>query len=140
MAVLKKPLVALLISPNQGERRSILGGRLRISIREGYREGYDPGRPVMICCHLDPWCVMAKITTSRHCLFSEITEEEQHAHGFASREDLLASMRRFYPEMKWYSAVTVVRWDNVRGKLVDDWAKLRKSSWVLQDTVRESSF
>jgi hypothetical protein len=128
-----------LISPNQGERRAILEGRLKISIREGYREGYDPGRPVMLCCQIDPWCVMAKITASRHCLLSEVTEEEYRDHGFANREDLLAGMRRFYPEMGWDNAVTIVRWDSVQGKLAEDWTKLRKNSWVLQDTPRESS-
>ncbi|HLD96273.1 MAG TPA: ASCH domain-containing protein [Patescibacteria group bacterium] len=141
MATFKRPLLALLISPDQGERRAILEGRLKISVREGYRDGYDPGRPVMICCHLDPWCVMATITASRHCLLSEVTEEERSDHGFASREDLLAGIRRFYPAMGWDSAVTVIRWDSVCGKLVENWAEFRKSSsWVLQDSPPESSF
>jgi len=139
MATLKRPLVALLIAPDREMRHAILEGRKRITIREGYREGYDLGRPVMLCCQIDPWCVMADIAAVRHCLLSEVTEEEWEADGFASREELLTGMQRFYPEMDWNSAVTIISWDNVRGKLVDNWRKLRKSSWVLQDSPRESS-
>lgn len=133
MATLKKPLVALLVAPDREMRHAIMEGRRQITIREGCREGYDPGRPVMLCCEKDPWCVMADVTKVRHCLLSEVTRAEWEADGFTSREEMLAGMRQFYPEMTWDSAVTVISWDNVRGKLVDGWAELRKSSWVLQD-------
>lgn len=132
MATLKKPLVALRIAPNREERLAILDGRKKITIRDGYREGYNVGRPVMLCCQIDPWCVMADITKVRHCLLREVTEDECRAGGFSSREEFLTGMRQFYPEIKWNSAVTVISWDNVRGKLVDDWTELRKMSWVLQ--------
>ncbi len=131
MAGPKRPLVALLIAPDREMRKATLEGRKKITIREGYREYYS-GMTVMLCCHLEPWCVMADITAVRHCLLSEVTEKEWRADGFASREELLTGMQRFYPTMTWDSAVTVISWDNVRGKLVDDWTELRKSSWVIR--------
>jgi hypothetical protein len=136
----KRPLVALLISPDQKMRYEILEGSVKLSVREGYRTGYDAGRPVMLCCQREPWCVMADIANSRFCRLIDVTEEERQTGGLASRNQLLEWMQRFYPTMTWESDVTVVRWKNVRGKLVDDWAKLRKSGWVLQSNVRESSF
>jgi len=132
VATLKKPLVALLIDPDREMRHAILEGRKKITIREGYREGYDPGRLVMLCCEKDPWCVMADIVEVRHCTLAEVTPEELEADGFGDHEDMWEGMRRFYPGLDWDSPVTVIRWENVRGKLVDDWAELRKSAWVLQ--------
>ncbi len=143
MTELRKPLVALLFSPDQVVRKAILEGKKQITIRDGYRE-YHPGTPVVLCCcEKDPWCVQADITGVRYCRLAEVTEEEWQAAGFPSREEGLEGMRRFYPALTWDSAVTIIRWKNVRGKLVDDWAELRKSSWVLQDSDywnRESSF
>jgi hypothetical protein len=130
VATLKKPLVALLIAPDNGMRQDIIAGIKQITIREGYREGYDPGRPVILCCEKDPWCVMADITKVRHCLLSEVTEEEWRADGYASREELLTDMRRFYPDMTWDSAVTIVSWNNVRGRLVDLWRNSQAGAWA----------
>uniref|UniRef100_A0A831YPZ1 ASCH domain-containing protein n=1 Tax=candidate division WWE3 bacterium TaxID=2053526 RepID=A0A831YPZ1_UNCKA len=79
----------------------------------------------MLCCPDDPWCVKAEITKVRHCLLFEVTEEEWRADGFTSREELLEGMRHFYPHLTWESAVTVIYWDNVQGKLIDDLAELR---------------
>jgi len=140
VTVLKKPLVALLISPGWEQRKAILESRVQASIRTGHREGYEPGRPLMLCCQTDPWCVMAFITTSRFCQLSEVTEEEWEACGYANKEGMFGSLQRFYPDITENDDVTIIRWNNVSGKLVDDLAKLRKSSWVLQGSHRESSF
>ena len=129
MATLKKPLVALLIAPDDGMRQDIVAGIKLITIREGYREGYEPGRLVMLCCQIEPWCVMADITKVRHCLLSEVTQAEWEADGFTSREEMLEGMRRFYPAMTWDSAVTVIYWDNVRGKLVDLWRNFQAGAF-----------
>ena len=125
MGGIKKPLVALLIADDREMRQAIIEGRKQITIREGYRR-YDPGMTVMLCCHLEPWAVQADITNVRHCLLSEVTQAEWEADGFQSRDEMLAGMQSFYPTMTWDSAVTLISWKNVRGKLVDDWAELRK--------------
>ncbi len=77
----------------------------------------------MICCHLEPWCVQADVVSVRHCNLVEVTPEEFRADGYHSKEEMAVSLRSFYPNLDWYSPVTVIRWENVRGKLVDEWIK-----------------
>lgn len=127
----RPPLYALLISPDREPRKAILEERKLITIREGWRD-YRVGRPVMICCQIEPWCVTADIVEVRHCTLREVTPEELEADGFLDHDDMLEGMRRFYPNLDWNSPVTVIRWANVRGKLVDQWKEHLKFSWVLQ--------
>ena len=74
----------------------------------------------MLCCHLEPWAVMADIVEVRHCLLEEVTEEEVRADGFKDRTDMLEGMKRYYPSLGYSSPITVIRWENARGKLVDE--------------------
>ena len=120
---MKQPLYALLIAPDHPMRTNILYGAKTITIREGHRD-YRPG-PVMICCHLVPWAVMADITNVRHCVLSETTEEEYEADGFHSQPDLLRGMKEFYPNMTFDSPVTIIKWEKARGFLVDHSIKYR---------------
>lgn len=115
---MRHPLQALLIAPEPLMRQAIEEDRKRITLREGHRD-YRPG-PVMLCCQIEPWCVMADIVEVRHCKLKQVTREEWEADGFDSQEQMLREMRRFYPNLNWGSPVTVVRWENVRGKLVDE--------------------
>lgn len=114
---MKNPLYALLVAPDDQMRLDIVRKIKKISIREGHRD-YRLG-PVMLCCHLVPWAVMAHITEVRHCALREVTKEEYQADGFKTQKALLEGLKRFYPTMTLDSPVTVIRWDNVRGKLVD---------------------
>lgn len=114
---MKQPLTALLIAPDEGMRRRVETGEKTITIREGHRD-YRPGL-VMLCCHLVPWAVQAEITDVRHCALREITREEWESDGFVSQTDLLTQMRRFYPKLELDSAVTVIRWKDARGALVE---------------------
>lgn len=130
----KQPLYALLIAPDHETRRSILYGGKCISIREGNRD-YRPG-PVMICCHLEPWAVMADITSVRHCALAEVTEEEYEADGFWSHDELLAGLRQYYPNINLDSPVTVIRWNNVRGWLVDNKIEYRLRPQTLYGKIQ----
>ena len=114
---MRRPLQALLIVPDVKMRRAVLEGTKRISIREGHRD-YRPG-PLVLCCHLEPWAVMVEVTSVRHCMLAEITIEECRDEGFSSRSELLYFLRRFYPDMLSQSPITVIRWENAAGKLVD---------------------
>lgn len=99
-------------------RSNILNGEKKISIREGHRD-YRPG-PAMLCCHLVPWAVMADITDVRHTILTGVTEEEFRADGYKSFQQMLEDLQQFYPKLECISPVTVIRWDNVRGFLVDN--------------------
>lgn len=116
---MEQPLYAILIAQDPKMRENVLSGKKQITIREGHR-GYKKGEAI-ICSHLEPWAVMVDIISVRHCTFADVTEDEYKADGFKSQDELLNSLRRFYPKIDYASPVTVVRWTNARGKLVDDY-------------------
>lgn len=115
---MKAAMQALLIAPDPVMRHNILTGRKRITIREGHRD-YEAGRQLMIACHVEPWAVQADIVSVEHCKVAGVTMEQWEADGFSCHADLLHGLRQFYPDLQWDSPVTVIRWDNVRGALVD---------------------
>lgn len=114
---MKNPLYALLVAPDEQMRLDIVRKIKKISIREGHRD-YRLGS-VMLCCHWVPWAVMADITEVRHCALREVTKEEYQADGFKTQKTLLEGLKKFYPTMTLDSPVTIIRWDNVCGQLVD---------------------
>ncbi len=117
---LKRPLAALLIAPIEAMRDRILTGEKKITLREGHRD-YRPGELVQICCHLRTWCVQATVTAVSHCTMNDLTDEECQADGFADKADALQGMRGFYPKLTMDSPITVIRWDGVKGELVDNY-------------------
>ena len=114
---MKQPLQALLIAPDEGMRAAIINGRKVATVRNGLRE-YEIG-PVMLCCHLVPWAVMADVIEVTHTVLANLTQEQVEADGYDSAELLLASLRKFYPDVQLDSPITFVRWTNVRGALID---------------------
>ncbi|QQG45120.1 MAG: ASCH domain-containing protein [Candidatus Sungiibacteriota bacterium] len=118
---MKHPLQALLIAPIRKMREDVLAGSKQITIRDGHRD-YRLGG-VMLCCPDKPWCVAADITVVRHTTYGEIVEEEYKADGFLSPQEMIEGMRRFYPYADFDKPATVIRWNNVHGKLVDQYHK-----------------
>ncbi len=116
---MEQPLYAILIAQDPEMRENILSGKKQITIREGHR-GYKTG-PAIVCSYLEPWAVMVDITDVRYCTLGDVMEEEYKADGFNSQEELLSGLRKFYPQIEYTSPVTVVKWANARGKLVDDY-------------------
>jgi hypothetical protein len=114
---MKPALQAILISPDSLVRLAIMLGKKKITIREGHRD-YHEG-PVMICCHIDPWAVMATITSVRHTTLAEVTREEYTADGYSSQVQMLEDLRQYYPNMTMESDVTVISWDKVTGALTE---------------------
>jgi len=117
----KRPLTALLIAPDYLMRDNIMYGSKAITIREGIRD-YKPGEPVMLCCHLVPWCVQATIESVEHMQVKDVPDEACRDDGFENNAAMLAGMKRFYPNLTGESAVTVIRWKDVKGALVDKYA------------------
>ena len=114
---LRNPMYSLLIAPEFEMRDAIHRGEKTITIREGLRD-YREGGSLAIFCHIAPWAVLATIDTVRHTTFRELTEKECQDDGAESAEALLDSMKRFggrYADMTMNSAVTVIRWKDVRG-------------------------
>jgi hypothetical protein len=110
-------MTALLIA-GKSEKKLVAEGKKTITIREGHRD-YQVGDRLMLGCHLLSWAVLTKVVFVRHCLAKEVTEDEYRAGGYASLEDMIYDLRRFYPNLDAFSPVTVIRWkDDVAGKLV----------------------
>ena len=111
----KPPLQALLISPGEKDRMAILAGNLNISIRLGHRD-YVKG-PVMLCCHIVPFTVMANIASIKFCNVDEVTPEDYKAFGVNALKELLEKLKNFYPDITPKSPVTVIKWESVEGWL-----------------------
>ena len=105
------------------QREKIVAGVVTATIRMGFRRGYEPGAALQLCCHIEPWCMMADIETRRYCRMREVTDKEWQAAGYSGMEEHLVFIRRFpgYENANPDSEVTVIRWKNVHGKLVDEY-------------------
>lgn len=128
-------LSALRIATDATMRDNVLTGKKKISIREGHRN-YHVGADLMICCHIVPFAVMATITNVRHTFLMEVTEDELRKDGFKDLKDLHRGLRTFYPNIHYHSPVTIIEWDNVHGRWVDDPSEFR---YFMQEMTREQA-
>lgn len=117
MENLRRPLIALLLAPNEEMWEMALSGTKRITIREGHRD-YRAGDTLMVCCHIRDSAFMATVTEVRHCWFTEVDTQEWSDDGFSSREEFEAGLKKFYPSMTTDSPVTVIRWGQLQGTSV----------------------
>lgn len=115
---IKPPLYALLVAPDEKTRNAIIYGQIKATIRTDHRD-YQEGKPVMLCCHLEPWAVFAIITKVRHCTLNEISKDEVLECGFDTREEVIQGLRKYYPDLNQASPVTFIKWKDVQGWLVD---------------------
>lgn len=114
---LQPALQALLVAPNVALWSDIILGRQTGTIRTGHRD-HRPGA-VMLCCHVASACVMADIAEVRHTRLKHLTGQECAAAGFAKPALVLDGMRQHYPDLSWESDVTFIRWEKLRGTLVE---------------------
>lgn len=129
---MKKPLQALLFDANH--RESILDGTKKITIREGHRD-YQPGF-VLLCCPVNTFCVGADINFVGHQRAGEINQRDYQDDGFPSYNHMIEGMQKYYPNFSHISPITVIRWDNVRGQLVDEYRKRKEKSVYVVCPVR----
>jgi len=115
---MKRPMVALLVSPESRIREGILEGTITASVREGHRD-YRRGDILVLFCPWVVWSVLADIVEVRHVKLADLRPEECHAAGYPSLGRLFEGLRIVYPNITLSSPVTVIRWENVRGTLVD---------------------
>ena len=96
----------------------IIDGHKRVTIRNNPRT-YVVGKPVMLCCHIANFCVMADVTESYYCPLRDVKIEDLRADGFTDAEHALEVLKGFYPDLTiQFPYVTVIKWDNVRGSMV----------------------
>lgn len=105
---MKRALQAILIQGKKLEE-DVRYNRKKITIREGHRD-YTNG-PVLVGCPNLDWCVMRNIVDVRHTTLECVKEEEYIADGFETDEDMMDGLKIYYPNIKWDSPVTVIRWE-----------------------------
>ncbi len=105
---MKRSLQAILIAGEE-MRDEVLSGKKVITIREGHRD-YMHG-PVLIGCHLLNWATMKEIVAVDHTTLGEVTKEIYQQDGFETKSELLEGLSKFYPNINWDSAVTIVGWE-----------------------------
>jgi hypothetical protein len=122
---LKPPLYSLLLAAEVPMWEDTIAGRKRITVREGHRD-YRAGRPMVLVTPDVGWAVMVDIVEVRHCLLRELTAEELAADGFRDHQHAVAELARFYPGIGLDSPVTAIRWDNVRGHMVEEYREMQE--------------
>ncbi len=113
---MKPPLQALLIAPGDGMIADIITGSQNGSLREGHRD-YKVGQPIILCCHLANFAVMADVTEVKHTFIKDLTDDDVRPAGFHFYEEVFHRLRKFYPNLNLDSPITVIRWANVRGAI-----------------------
>ena len=103
---MKRALQALLMAPEW--HNSCEDGSKLSTVREGKRD-YQLGWSVL-CCHLTSWCISVDIVKVEHCEMNEVTEEIANNEGFESKLALFKKLKEYYPNIKWYSDVTIIHW------------------------------
>lgn len=112
---LKRPLQALLVSPDTWNREEIARGVITATIRDGHRD-YRNGQ-VMLCCHIVPWVLMAQIIKVRHITLEQLLLSECSSAGFQNTTGAHEELLKFYPHISFGSPVTYIRWDKIEGRL-----------------------
>jgi len=120
---MKRPVVGLLI---QGEdaRDEVVSGWKTVTIREGDRD-YQVGDRLTLFCPWLNWSVIAEVTYVRRSLAADVLPEDLADAGYKSHEEMVEALRSFggaYSELTLSSPVTVIRWGDVQGKLVNELA------------------
>lgn len=115
--------VALLVPRDNKLRQDIISGKVTIAIRKGHCD-YMSGQQLVLCCHLDePWTVLADIVTAHYLYRYSILQDTIEAAGYRTREEMEIKLKEYYPDLNLDTPLTVIQWQNVRGKLVDDFRR-----------------
>lgn len=118
----ERPMFALLVRPDDELRKDIISGRVTVAIRKGYRN-YASDHELMLCCHREPWAVLANIVEVSLLRQYAISQKDIEAAGYRTREEMVRKLREYYTDIEWDTPLTVIRWENVRGRLVDDFRR-----------------
>lgn len=100
-------------------RERVLSGEKEVVILAGFRPYKE--RTAMICSEKGSFAVRVDITSVHHCPTKDVTQAEWDADGYLSQNDLLQGLREHDESQTLGSPVTVIRWTNVSGDLVDEY-------------------
>lgn len=118
---MKRPVVGLLIA-GQEAKEAVVRGWKTITIREGHRD-YQVGDRLALFCPWLNWSVFAEVTYVWQGLIREVPEQDLRDDGYETHLAMLEDLKSFggaYATMTLDSPVTVIRWGDVQGKLVNE--------------------
>lgn len=118
----EQAMFALLIRSDDELRQDIVSGKITVAIRKGYRN-YRPNHELMLCCHHEPWAVLADIVEISYLYPYAISQYAIEAAGYRTMEEMACKLKECYPDLDKDTPLTVIRWQNVRGRLVDDFRR-----------------
>jgi hypothetical protein len=108
MITFSRPVTALMLAPSLVLQ--VVECVKRNTVRGGWRD-YRVGDHLYLVCPEHNWTSPLKyISSVRHCTVRTIPKADYEHQGWASREDMLGDLRRFYPDMKMSSKITVIWW------------------------------
>ena len=121
MTVLKPVEEALALGTKQMCIDAINGVK-KISVRPGNRR-YTEGGVLVLYNEEYGFVAKADVTSVRYTTLGKLTEEELRSDGFKTHDALLKELNeKFYNGMlSLESDMTVLRWDNIRGPVVNDY-------------------
>lgn len=105
---MQRALQAILVA-GALQQAAVTSGAKKLTIRYGHRN-YTKG-PVLIGCHLRNWAHLAQLVSVRHTTLEQVTDAERCEDGYDSVAAMLVDLRRYYPDIRPESPVTVLRWD-----------------------------
>jgi hypothetical protein len=130
------PMFALLVDTDPEMRQRILDGRKSISIRRGHKD-YGVGAKLMLSCHRIPWAALATISSVRHTTFHALRIEELMDDGFLNHDLAMIGLKKYYPNLNQYTAMTVIRWRDVEGFFVRHAVQHRSHPTALYRSIPE---
>ena len=126
MSSLKLVPSALALGTERMCRDASIGVK-QISVRTGHR-GFVEGNLLVLYNEEYGYVATATIDSVRHCILSEVTEEECHNDGFVDQNALLLGLREFYGDsITLNSDVTVLSWGDVQGPQADKYRETAAS-------------
>lgn len=106
MSNLRPPLQALIFVADLVPQ--IKTGEKRNTVREGHRE-YKEGS-VLLGAPEANWCAMKTIVTVTHTSIAKMKRADYLHQGWKDREQVLADMQGYYPQLTMESPITVIWW------------------------------
>ena len=118
-----KPMFALLIPRDEKLRQDIVSGKVTAIIVKDYR-GYVPDHELMLCCNLELWSVLVDVVEVSCMRFYGISQRNIQPAGYNTREEMMRRLKELDSSVDEPSSpFTIIRWENVRGRLVDDFRR-----------------
>ncbi len=125
--IVQLPIYGLALPPNH-DPRAICRGDVTAAILPTPRD-YHEGAKMLISCPYgdDPWTAVAEIVSVRIRKLKDLRKKEYLATGFVCQDELFQWFAEQYKGLTPDTEVTLIRWTNIHGAIVDQVKRLDRS-------------